>query len=392
MERRLVLEPVDHTPPSAAIERADGLHDLRLDLREVFHHGYVEVHDRPPVTGTNPFFDEYAPLLDDSGTDLLKWSRGIARGDHKGSESQKLGRIFARAYLSLLGYRWFADIKDLLRQPERGWSVQRPASGGNMPDWLVGDTTTFAIGEAKGTHRAVHRNAAILAREWRPQVRNVVVLRGRRQVRLKSWIVATRWVTSAQLRTDPKMYAEDPDPPDEEALQPDDLPSLWLARVHTLRNLRRLGKHHLAQRIAAAGDARASVSPARPMAWRCEVPGLDTISFVGRPIGDLPFFTSSLPLDWWPFLEFPGSPGDQRSWERHIRVRIAAMDDILDAMWFDGIALPVVSALAQDRLPPTPVQMQASLARAARSGISMLADGSLLAPMWAMKPDQRVEV
>src|SRR5262245_58587019 len=129
MERKLVLEAVDHAVPAAAVPRSDGFHDLALDLRHVFHHGYIEVHDVPPKAGTNPLFDEYTHLLAQD-TDYLKWTNGIARGDHKHSESQRMGRIFARAYLSLKGYSWFSQVKELLRVPERGWSVRRPHLGG----------------------------------------------------------------------------------------------------------------------------------------------------------------------------------------------------------------------------------------------------------------------
>lgn len=58
-----------------------------LQLDDVFQRGYIEVFDRPPVTGTNRLLDTYGPLLDPE-TDLLKWSTGVARGDHKNSQSQ----------------------------------------------------------------------------------------------------------------------------------------------------------------------------------------------------------------------------------------------------------------------------------------------------------------
>lgn len=46
MERTVVLEAIEHTPPSHAELRKDGFWNLPLDLDEVFHHGYIEVHGR----------------------------------------------------------------------------------------------------------------------------------------------------------------------------------------------------------------------------------------------------------------------------------------------------------------------------------------------------------
>jgi len=389
--RRLILEAVKHNPPANAVERSDGLHDLTLDLADVFHHGYIEVHDRLPSEGTNPFLDEYAPLLD-SETDLLKWSDGIARGDHKNSESQKLGRIFARAYLSLHGYRWFPDIKDLLRSPERGWSVKRPQAGGNMPDWLVGDTNKVAVAEAKGTHSSIHQSSTVLDKSWRPQVKNVEVYKDDDLVTLKGWIVATRWVAARQTRTDPKLYAEDPDVPGHREIGEDEASSLnlWLARVHTLRNLRRLGRYRIAQRVAAIGGIRQTIPPARATTWRCIAPGLGWTTFVGRPTGRLPAWMPWFPMDWRFVREMLPIPIDRAEWERWTRLWTAVVDDALDDMWFDGVALPVVKALVRDELPPT--LEESEVQPPGHLGESLLPDGSLLAPMSLMQPSERVEI
>lgn len=391
--RRVVLEAVAHRPPAGASGRPDSFYDLAFDLVDVFHHGYIEIHDQPPMCGTNPFFDEYAPLLDPD-TDLLKWSREIARGDHKNGESHRLGRIFARAYLSLHGYRWFPDVSDLLKSPERGWSAKRPKVGGNMPDWLVGDSDRFAVAEAKGTHSSIHQASKVLANSWRPQVTNIEVRRNGTPTRLKGWIVATRWVTSAQKRVDPKMYAEDPEIPGE-PLGNDDTTSLntWLARVHTMRNLRRLGRSDVAQRLAAVGALREGVPPVRPVTWRCAAPGLGRMRFVGRPIGPLPAVAPWLSIDWRLLQTLEPFARDNEAWERWerwARIWEATLDDALEAVWFDGVAVPVLTALAHDHLPSLLPEIEAGSPE--RPNVSLLPDGSLLAPMSLMKPVEREEI
>lgn len=388
MNRKLVLEAVAHQPPAHATSRPDGLSELEFDLVSVFHHGYIEVHSRPPKAGTNPLFDEYTNLLAD-GTDYLRWeSPGFARGDHKGSESHRLGRIFARAYLSMFGYRWFPNIKDLMDAPERGWSAERPQEG-DMPDWLVGGGQQVAVAEAKGTHSAVGAGSSVLAKHWRPQLANVRVLRDRTPVKVKGWIVATRWVSTDQPKTEPKMYAEDPEVPGARELGTNDVPSVltWLARTHTLRNLMRLGQHRAAQRVASPSRLRASVPPAHPLTWRCRAPGLQHLAFVGRMVGgpQAPAFPFAPWRFWREFMPIPHA-----EWERWEQLWQAQRDAELDEAWFDGVAVPTVTSLIRDEEPPTLEQMEVE--PALRPGVSLLGDGSLIAPASLMKPGDRVEI
>ncbi len=389
MERRLALEVVDHKPPALAEKREDGLWDLSFDLDEVFHQGYIEVHDRPPADGTNPFLDEYANLLD-PGEAALKWlPPGIARGDHKTSESQKLGRIFARAYLYMHRYRWFADVKELMKAPEDGWEVERPKKGALMPDWLVAGDGEVAVGEAKGTHGHVHKGSSVLDKEWRPQVANIIVKRNGIARNVKGWIVATRWVTSDRPRTEPKMYAEDPEVPGQ-PIGDGDLGSLvtWIARAHTTRGLLRLGRNRTAQRVAAPGFLRERLAPASPTTWVCQAPGLEHLQFIGRPMGAPPTLGPWEQLALW---DFPFPAPIRAEVLRWVRLRTAWLDNALDEMWFDGVAVPIVQALVHDRPPPDLRGMDIHDG-AHRPGVSLLRDGSLLAPMSLMKPGERIDV
>jgi hypothetical protein len=390
VDRRLVLEAVKHSPPAIATSRGDGLFDLVLNLNQVFHHGYIDKHGLPPELGTNPLFDEYRQLLDPT-TDLLKWSRDIGRGDHKVGESHVLGRSFARAYLALNGYTWFADIKDLLKRPERGWSVTRPSKG-DMPDWLIGDNgDRVAVAEAKGISRGVTKTSKKLRDEWRPQLRNVCVLKDGVSATIeKGWIIATRWVTSNQ-RIDPKMYAEDPLLLGDIDLGKEDRISLnlWLARTHTVRNLLRLGKPQIAFRVGFAGDTRQKFPLLNPVTWRCLAPGFDHLIFIGRPIGQLPN-APWFPWDWRSLRDFMPIPFDRVEWERWARLWTAVMDDAVDSTWFDGIAISTVTSVINGTMPKMPETQEVNMAE--QPFVSLLSDGSLLAPMSLMKPEGRTKI
>ncbi len=391
MERSVVLEVVKHQPPAAAEVRPDGFWDLAFNLDEVFHHGYVEVHGREPAPGTNPFLDEYANLLAPDTTQL-KWDPpGIALGDHLTGESAKLGRIFARAYLSMHGYRWFADVKALSRAPERGWSVRRPAAG-CMPDWLIGDDRSAAVAEAKGTHSAIHAGSTALGKSWRPQLANIEArYEGRVVQGLKGWIVATRWVTSDKKRTLPKLYAEDPEVPGHLELDHPRRRSLllWLARVHTVRNLIRLGRYRVAQRVSAAAEYRRSLPVAQTQTWYCDAPGLHGVRFIGRSTGrrSTDEYLRALLLTLTPIMRVLG-PWDH--WEEVRSMLKDWSEQDRDDAWFDGVALGIVKPLRDDEVPPPLEQLE--VAMVPRPFVSLLPDGSLRCPMSLMRQAPLAEI
>lgn len=322
----------------------------------------------------------------------LKWQEpGIAQGDHLTGESAKLGRIFARGYLALHGYRWFADVKQLLKKPERGWSVSRP-NPGNMPDWLIGDDSSAAVAEAKGTHAAIHANSSVLSDAWQPQLANIGVKHDGQTVSgLKGWIVATRWVTSGRRRTLPKLYAEDPVVPGDGPPDGPEWPSilLWLARVHTLRNLLRLARYRVAQRVSASAELRELLPPARTPTWFCDAPGLNGVRFIGRRM-QRPFsdeHVRALLLFLVPLARALGAPRDWVDLRDNLR---DWHQDERDNGWFDGVALGVVKSLRDDQLPPPLEQLEVQMVP--RPFVSLLLDGSLRCPMSLMRraPDAEI--
>jgi hypothetical protein len=383
LKRQLVLEAVKHIPrPPSATPRPDGLYDLSLELSEVFHQGYIDQQGIPPEAGTNPLFDQYRQLLDPS-TDYLKW-RSIGVGDHKKSSSQTLGRSFARAYLSLQGYTWFVDIKDLEQSPSPEWTATRLHKG-EMPDWIVGTPGDhFAVAEAKGKIGKIGKGPTQLTK-WREQLANVALTRNGSAATIeKGWLIATPWVMSDQI-DEPRMYAEDPLVPGDFEPSLEDRLSLnqWLAKRHTIRNLLRLGKSSIALR---AEISRTREEKTSSTTWRCNMPGMEGLTFVGRPIGGFSKFPW-FPMDWRFIRDYMGFPS--RQWERWAQVWTAAMEEAMESTWFDGVAVSTVSSVVAGGLPKR-IEVPDGLYKE-QAFTSLLPDGSLLAPMAFMKPSESVE-
>lgn len=63
---------------------------VALALQALFHDGYIEVRGRNPPRGGNPFYDDYTNLL--AADDYFRFTPpGIGVGEHRESESQRLG-------------------------------------------------------------------------------------------------------------------------------------------------------------------------------------------------------------------------------------------------------------------------------------------------------------
>ena len=88
---------------------------------------------------------------------------------------------------------------------------------------------------------------------------------------------------------------------------------------------------------------------------------------------------------WREFMPIPHA-----EWERWEQLWQAQRDAELDEAWFDGVAVPTVTSLIRDEEPPTLEQMEVE--PALRPGVSLLGDGSLIAPASLMKPGDRVEI
>lgn len=327
-----------------------------------------------PRAAANPFYDDYTHLL--GADDYFRFTPpGIAVGEHRESESQRLGRIVARGYLAQHhGYRWFASIDDLLKAPQRDWAAL-PLAKGNKPDWLVTRKGSAAVAEAKGTHRLIHNGSKSLP-AWRIQAGNVRITKDGKSRGFKTWIVASRWVTTAQPRTLPRIYVEDP-PLEGKVLGEHELNEieLWTARAHTAQNLGRLGVDDVAARMVTDEPVESPAS--RRVRWRCVLPELKQRSFVGRFVGNVDSVLAVLASAWWPAWDFP----ERRA---SLDVLHQLMLEMTASLKFDGLDVATVKSLLRHEVPSEPEVR-------ARHEVSFLSDGSLLAPATLMRPDGVIE-
>lgn len=373
MERYTYPTFIKCDAPDKAIKQADESYKLPIDLKKAFHYTYVDVHGRQPKAETNPFFDEYGQLLDNS-EELRFLSPGIADDtESKIGESRKLGRGIARYILSEhYGYKWFGKIQTLLQTQQDGWTVQRPSTGGDTPDWLISDgNSNHCIGEAKGTHSRIVTTSE-LVEKWRKQCTNIVVKKDNNEKKLKSWLIVTRFVN--ENTTDkPEQLIEDPYTEGED-LNENDFSSLnrFIIRNHLSNSLYRISNFRLGLRIQQ--DVLFEKETNQVMTWRPLIKEISHISFIGKPIGN---FAHNFSNFHWREL-------------RHIRRHPELWNEFIEFyemynsnVYFDGIAVSPIRGFLDSSYNPIDFS-EYNLDN--YPFVSLLKDGNIIIPMSLMRP------
>lgn len=358
-------------PPPEAIQIFENIHKLPIDLKKAFHHTYIDTHGIEPKAGTNPIYDEYEQLL--ANSDELRFiDNGIASNtESKIRESGKLGRGIARFILSeYYGYKYFGNVQNLIANGYDGYKLIRTVKGGDSPDWFISDgATKFCLAEAKGTHSAIVLDSKQV-NAWREQSTNIIVKKDKKIVKLKSWIIATRFVTESEVGYKPEQLIEDPET-DGEELNQDEYSSCnsFIARNHVFESLVRTSNFKLAVKIQ---DRTSIDEKVKVLTWSPIIRELKHLEFIGKPMGsDLfnnnHFINEANNFDWllrnYNSINFPG--------------------------YFDGIASDeVLNFFGQENNKILSYDIDVSK----YPFISLLNDGSILIPMNLMKPQRVVEV
>lgn len=375
MEKLIYLNPVPPvTPPDDAIFRKDKAF-IHLDLKAVFHEGYIDQYGVVPEITEQPlsFYERFI-----SDTEELRFEpHFLGIGDYRPGESHKFGRYFGRGYLAThQGYTWFAHVKEAMKFPQidpysyGSWSVERPKKGDLMPDWLIARDNQVAVAEAKGTLKSIGPKDK---KAWYQQARNIHLYNGPRLTSVKGWVVATRFATVEFPRVSTELYVEDPETPGESIVD-DNIFSLrlWIAQLHTARNLFRLGQNRLAIRLLQA-DTQFNQTPVTVPIYRCIIPGLENNQFIGTPHVNvncnvvtqflLGILTQSKQLvDLW------------RS----------QMDLIFSQGFFDGLDVDVVSRLRHQHSDVIDSNLLNAVNR--YPNVSLRPDGSLLCGLDVIEP------
>ncbi len=357
--------------PSPNATPAGEPNTLELDLKKVFHWGFVVNHGRNPLPGTNPLFDVYSQLLDD-GEEVRFVEPGIgADKDSRIAESSLLGRAFAMGVLNEhYGYTWCASISNLKNKPYNGWTVERAAKG-NMPDWLVGNERGEAVVvEAKGTHDQIRTDASEFD-GFRRQVRNVKVSYNGSPKSLDTYIIMTRFVLASSPEDKPEMLIEDP-PLDGNDVTGDDRPSLaiWLSRIHMVNNLQRIGQYDL-----VVSMDRPEIQIGYRLIWECILPELRGMQFIGRPFGpDGLNVGATVPMGEFVFDLYSLKP---------YRLRGLNFYKTFQGGFFDGVELKTVRSVLNSRVPARVRVQDGALDQ--YDYVSLLEDGSFVAPISLMR-------
>lgn len=357
-------------PLSQAVKDPSGSYKLEIDIKNALHYAYIGTHGTPPQISSNPYFEVYQDLIDNSN-ELRFIPPGIAvDADSRKGISAFLGRAFAMGVLNeYYGYNWFASISNLKKSPENGWSAVTKNTG-NSPDWLVGNTLSFAIAEAKGTHSHIDINSRKVS-EWRTQVNNIIINKNGNSRSLKTWIIATRFVLSTQKRVKPEMLIEDP-PLDGTAISDNDFRSLalWISTSHTIRNLERLQLYNLILRIKEPKFEKSKV-----LVWQCIHPRFEHLRFIGNPIGISDFNVFQI-FNWEDILFHFN--------ERRLLHGMQFLCQHFHKGFFDGLEFGILSSIIRSEIP-NPIKNQ-EYNTEQYPYISILADGSFIAPMSLMRP------
>jgi hypothetical protein len=346
---------------------------LELDLKKVFHWGFVVNHGLSPRPGTNPLFDAYSQLLDD-GEELRFIEPGIgADRDSRIAQSGLLGRAFAMGVLNeLYGYTWCASISNLKNKPYNGWTVEKAAKG-NMPDWLVGNERGEAVVvEAKGTHDPIKTDTPEFD-GFRRQVRNVKVSHNGDPKNLDTYIIMTRFVLASSPEDKPEMVIEDP-PLEGNVVTGDDRPSLaiWLSRNHMISNLERIGQYDLIVSMDRPG-----IRTGYRLIWECILPGLEGVQFIGRSFGPNELnVAATVPMGEFVFDLYSLKP---------YRLRGLNFYKTFQGGFFDGVELKTVRSVLSSRAPTRVGVQDRGLDQ--YDFVSLLDDGNFVAPISLMRID-----
>jgi hypothetical protein len=351
---------------SSAIKSAKGQTELEVDLKNAFHYGYIISYGHQLRPGVNPLFTLFENSIDD-GRELRFVPPGIAAdADTRTSSSSMLGRSLTLGILSqFYNYTWFASVSNLRKTPLNGWSAESK-NPGNSPDFLVANNLDFAVAEAKGTQKHI-RLSSTKTTEWRTQVNNIIIKKDGKPVSFKSWIIATRFVLSTQLRAKPEMLIEDPQIQGRE-LSANDTPSLslWIATDHIIRNLERLQLYNIIIRIREP-----YLPKTYALVWQCSHPKLDHLRFVGRSLD----FDPNLIIPYWDEDYFP-----------HKEDRIRFLNRMLHPVnggFFDGFELNAVRDIIDGQVPRQ-LEYDPEI-NGFYDFINLLSDGSIIAPMSLMR-------
>jgi hypothetical protein len=194
-----------------------------ISLASLYHHYYLDNYGRTPPDPDPAQFEYLRFLANTQDFRLRSNGIGVSTAARR-NRSNELGQAFCRLFLhDFLTITYFAHIEHVLNKEAHpmfgGIKVER-CSKGDSPDYLCSrNAKDVYLAEAKGRYSSINFNNAEF-KEWRSQFDRVVVKNALgTPLYVKGFIVGTRFVTEEnRASTQTTVYAEDPQTPGEVAL------------------------------------------------------------------------------------------------------------------------------------------------------------------------------
>ncbi|WP_395701359.1 hypothetical protein [Aquabacterium sp.] len=200
--------------------------EVNVDLASLYHHYFLDSFDISPPNPDPAQFEHAQFLLPTKDFRFQGSGLGTAPAIRR-HRSNELGQAFCRWFLyENLNITYFAHIEHLiarqLHRPFSGASLDRIANG-DTPDYLCATANnSVCLAEAKGRYAAVSFKSKEFAK-WREQFSRVEFKDSSGLARsLKGHIVATRFATERDTdRIRSTVFAEDPASPGERDVDPE---------------------------------------------------------------------------------------------------------------------------------------------------------------------------
>jgi hypothetical protein len=369
----LALNRFEKTPDGLRIlpHNNQPIDELSVSLAGLYHHYYLDTYGITPPD-PDPAKFEYLRFL--APTQDLRFVRDglganqIARR-HRAAE---LGQAMCRQFLhDHLGICYFAHMGDVLGKKTHpafgGLSIRRVGKG-DVPDYFCArDVRRSYIAEAKGRQSAISFVSGEFA-GWRKQFSRIEVRDGSGSaIAIKGFIVASRFATESRPSVRSALFAEDPNT--EGLTEGDGIDmqrfSVGVISLHYAGIARKMGIPLLAASLETGTPLPVEVRiPAA--VWEVQVAPLKGSRFVGG------YFGSTVPrgIQWVddPRAYFVGDPG-----------RIDR--PFLSFFGLEESVFRSVVGVARSRVDFAAGVAQVGPPTAMYSGMSLLRDGSMLAPL-----------
>ncbi len=324
---------------------------------------------RPP--NPNPAEFEYLQFLTNTADFRFQSDGPGANTSKRRSISSEMGQAFCRWFLhDHLGIPYFAHMQDVLDKESHpafnGMKIIRSQTG-DVPDYLCARSVNRPyIAEAKGRYSSIGFKTKEF-QTWRSQFSRIQILdRNSRPVRLKGFIVGTRYATEenkSSLKS--TIYAEDPETDGNTVI--DDVSSSALAlgimAVHYSRPLLKIGQRLLSAALKDGfeipNEIQFQMAP-----WTCLVPPFQGRQFIGG------LYTPGLPTEQFIQMlmeqKLPSILDLSRPPRTFIGIDLHVIKKLAKAARGDWVALREIESLTLNAERP--------------SQLNWLADGTVSAP------------